>query len=70
MPNSVEFSQLLFRQKLILFDSKGLHNFMHPRTDPVVIMIAIDKSGEKILLGRGVFFPLPYLTDRAPLTCS
>ncbi|KAF8150434.1 NUDIX hydrolase domain-like protein [Mycena galopus ATCC 62051] len=36
---------------------KGLHNFTHPRTDPVVIMIAIDETGEKILLGRGKRFP-------------
>lgn len=39
-------------------NSKGLHNFTHPRTDAVVIMIAIDETGDKILLGRGVcFFP-------------
>ncbi|KAF5386214.1 hypothetical protein D9615_002316 [Tricholomella constricta] len=37
--------------------SKGLHNFTHPRTDPVVIMIAIDETGDKILLGRGKKFP-------------
>ncbi|KAJ6497552.1 NUDIX hydrolase domain-like protein [Mycena sanguinolenta] len=36
---------------------KGLHNFTHPRTDPVVIMIAIDETGEKILLGRGKKYP-------------
>ncbi|KAJ7350632.1 NUDIX hydrolase domain-like protein [Mycena albidolilacea] len=36
---------------------KGLHNFTHPRTDPVVIMIAIDETGDKILLGRGKKFP-------------
>ncbi|KAJ7496828.1 NUDIX hydrolase domain-like protein [Mycena latifolia] len=36
---------------------KGLHNFAHPRTDPVVIMIAIDETGEKVLLGRGKKFP-------------
>ncbi|KAL0955787.1 hypothetical protein HGRIS_002001 [Hohenbuehelia grisea] len=36
---------------------KGLHNFTHPRTDPVVIMIAIDESGDKILLGRNKKFP-------------
>ncbi|KAF7351019.1 hypothetical protein MSAN_01664200 [Mycena sanguinolenta] len=35
----------------------GLHNFTHPRTDPVVIMIAIDETGEKILLGRGKKYP-------------
>ncbi|KAG5731752.1 putative NADH pyrophosphatase [Termitomyces sp. T112] len=32
--------------------TKGLHNFTHPRTDPVVIMIAIDETGDKVLLGR------------------
>ncbi|KAJ7099511.1 NUDIX hydrolase domain-like protein [Mycena belliarum] len=37
--------------------NKGLHNFAHPRTDPVVIMIAIDETGEKILLGRGKKYP-------------
>lgn len=36
---------------------KGLHNYAHPRTDPVVIMIAIDETGEKVLLGRGRRFP-------------
>jgi len=36
---------------------RGLHNFAHPRTDPVVIMLAIDESGEKILLGRNKKFP-------------
>ncbi|KAJ7655389.1 NUDIX hydrolase domain-like protein [Mycena rosella] len=36
---------------------KGLHNFAHPRTDPVVIMIAIDETGDKVLLGRGKKFP-------------
>lgn len=34
--------------------SKGLQNFVHPRTDAVVIMIAIDETGDKVLLGRGV----------------
>ena len=34
---------------------KGLHNFAHPRTDPVVIMAVIDEAGEKILLGRNVW---------------
>ncbi|KDR75619.1 hypothetical protein GALMADRAFT_248141 [Galerina marginata CBS 339.88] len=36
---------------------KGLHNFTHPRTDAVVIMIAIDETGDKVLLGRGKKFP-------------
>ena len=30
------------------------HCIAHPRTDPVVIVVAIDQSGEKILLGRNV----------------
>ena len=50
------FQQSLVHGTLILFNSKGLHNFTHPRIDPVVIMIAIDQSGEKILLGRSVWF--------------
>ncbi|KAF9022284.1 NAD+ diphosphatase [Hymenopellis radicata] len=37
--------------------AKGLHNFTHPRTDPVVIMIAIDETGDKVLLGRNKKFP-------------
>jgi len=36
--------------------SKGLQNFTHPRTDAVVIMIAIDETGDKVLLGRGKRF--------------
>ncbi|KDQ28273.1 hypothetical protein PLEOSDRAFT_28295, partial [Pleurotus ostreatus PC15] len=36
---------------------KGLHNFTHPRTDPVVIMAVIDETGERILLGRNRKFP-------------
>jgi hypothetical protein len=34
--------------------SQRTHNFSHPRTDPVVSMLAIDESGEKALLGRNV----------------
>ncbi|KAF9509360.1 hypothetical protein BS47DRAFT_1377623 [Hydnum rufescens UP504] len=34
--------------------TQGLHNTMHPRTDPVVIMAVLDETGEKILLGRNV----------------
>ncbi|KAF7297962.1 hypothetical protein HMN09_01017100 [Mycena chlorophos] len=37
--------------------AKGLHNFAHPRTDPVVITITVDETGEKILLGRGKKYP-------------
>jgi hypothetical protein len=39
---------------LILVPRRGLHNFMHPRTDAVVITVAIDHSGHKILLGKNV----------------
>ncbi|KAF7981908.1 hypothetical protein HWV62_31507 [Athelia sp. TMB] len=46
-------------QTLIFFrsESKGLHNFAHPRTDPVVIMLAINQAGDKALLGRNKKFP-------------
>ncbi|PBK82771.1 hypothetical protein ARMGADRAFT_1019389 [Armillaria gallica] len=37
--------------------AKGLHNFTHPRSDPVVIMIAVDETGDRILLGRNKKFP-------------
>lgn len=37
--------------------TKGLHNFTYPRTDAVVIMVAIDETGDKVLLGRGKKFP-------------
>lgn len=35
---------------------KGLNNYSHPRTDPVVIMAIVDESGENVLLGRNVCF--------------
>ncbi|OBZ70949.1 Peroxisomal NADH pyrophosphatase NUDT12 [Grifola frondosa] len=35
----------------------GLHNFAHPRSDGVVIMAAVDETGEKILLGRNKKWP-------------
>jgi len=44
---------------------KGLHNFTHPRTDAVVIMIAIDETGDKVLLGRGRTFPGIYYSALA-----
>ncbi|KAL5523499.1 hypothetical protein ACEPAG_7672 [Sanghuangporus baumii] len=40
--------------------ARGLHNFSHPRTDPVVIMAIIDESGEKILLGKNRKFPFSF----------
>jgi len=39
---------------LITFYRKSLHNYAHPRTDAVVIMIAVDDTEDKVLLGRGV----------------
>ncbi|ESK97389.1 nad+ diphosphatase [Moniliophthora roreri MCA 2997] len=36
---------------------KGLHNYAHPRTDPVAIILTIDQTGERILLGRSRKFP-------------
>jgi hypothetical protein len=33
---------------------KGLHNYAYPRTDPVIIMGILDRSGEKMLMGRQV----------------
>ena len=41
----------------MLLSNKGLHNFTYPRTDAVAIMIAIDETGDKVLLGRGVRQP-------------
>jgi NAD+ diphosphatase len=41
----------------ILMLRKGLQNFMHPRTDAVVIMAVIDETGDRILLGRNVSQP-------------
>ena len=32
----------------------GLNNFSHPRSDPVVITMPINETGDKILLGRSV----------------
>jgi len=37
--------------------ARGLHNFAHPRTDPVVIMLAINETGDKILMGRNGKWP-------------
>ncbi|KAL0581303.1 NADH pyrophosphatase [Marasmius crinis-equi] len=35
----------------------GLHNYAHPRTDPVAIILTVDQTGDKILLGRSRKFP-------------
>ncbi|KAL5528609.1 NPY1_1 [Sanghuangporus sanghuang] len=40
--------------------ARGLHNFSHPRTDPVVIMAIIDESGDRILLGKNRKFPFGF----------
>ncbi|KAH8827884.1 NUDIX hydrolase domain-like protein [Flagelloscypha sp. PMI_526] len=45
--------------------TRGLHNFTHPRTDPVVIMAAIDETGEKILLGHSKKFPVIFYSALA-----
>ncbi|KXS20473.1 hypothetical protein M427DRAFT_376257 [Gonapodya prolifera JEL478] len=37
--------------------SKGLNNFQHPRTDPVVIVAIISKDGKRVFLGRNKNFP-------------
>ncbi|THV06219.1 hypothetical protein K435DRAFT_773413 [Dendrothele bispora CBS 962.96] len=44
---------------------KGLHNYAHPRTDCVVIMCAVDQTGEKILLGRSRKFPMKFYSALA-----
>ncbi|KIJ60048.1 hypothetical protein HYDPIDRAFT_32624 [Hydnomerulius pinastri MD-312] len=36
---------------------RGLNNFCHPRTDPVVIMVVMNEAGDKIILGRNKKFP-------------
>ncbi|KAG7091160.1 hypothetical protein E1B28_010213 [Marasmius oreades] len=35
----------------------GLHNYAHPRTDPVAIILTVDQTGDKVLLGRSRKFP-------------
>ncbi|KAI6131519.1 NUDIX hydrolase domain-like protein [Pisolithus croceorrhizus] len=44
---------------------RGTQNFCYPRTDPVVIMVVIDKSGDKILLGRNKRFPSKFYSALA-----
>ena len=34
--------------------SIGLNNFSHPRTDPAIITVPVNETGDKILLGRNV----------------
>ena len=33
---------------------KALNNYLHPRTDPVVIILTVNETNDKILLGRNV----------------
>lgn len=58
--------RLLGVQCLVLLtpSSKGLQNFMHPRSDAVVIMLVIDQTGDKILLGRGVSYRIKSVRQR------
>ncbi|KAF9268540.1 hypothetical protein L218DRAFT_515708 [Marasmius fiardii PR-910] len=46
---------------------KGLNNYTHPRTDAVVIMIAIDQTSDKVLLGRSARrkFPIKFYSALA-----
>ncbi|KAF5357367.1 hypothetical protein D9758_005902 [Tetrapyrgos nigripes] len=44
---------------------KGLQNYAHPRTDGVVIMCTVDRSGDKILLGRSRKFPFKFFSALA-----
>lgn len=44
---------------------RGTQNFCYPRTDPVVIMVVIDKSGDKVLLGRNKRFPFKFYSALA-----
>jgi len=45
--------------------SKGLHNFLHPRTDAVVIMAVIDDKADRILLGHNKRFPTGFYSTLA-----
>ncbi|KAJ3344289.1 NADH pyrophosphatase [Gonapodya sp. JEL0774] len=37
--------------------AKGLNNFQHPRSDPVVIVAIVSKDGNRVFLGRNKNFP-------------
>jgi len=43
----------------------GLQNFSHPRTDPVVIMLAMNETRDKVLLGRNKRFPAKFYSALA-----
>ncbi|KAI6037569.1 NUDIX hydrolase domain-like protein [Pisolithus marmoratus] len=44
---------------------RGTQNFCYPRTDPVVIMVVMNESGDKILLGRNKRFPSKFYSALA-----
>lgn len=44
----------LWKHTLTELGRRGLQNFCHPRTDPVVIMLVTNETGDKIILGRSV----------------
>jgi NAD+ diphosphatase len=61
MPNSVCDLFLNWSISNAFLCRRGLHNSAHPRTDPVVIMLVVNETGDKILMGRndkwpGVFY--------------
>lgn len=45
--------------------SIGLNNFSHPRTDPVIITVVVNETGNKILLGRNAKWDSPYYSALA-----
>ncbi|GAB1518902.1 NADH pyrophosphatase [Rhizoctonia solani] len=45
--------------------SSGLNNYMHPRTDAVVITAVLDETGDRILLGRNKKFPSAFYSTLA-----
>ncbi|KAF9650585.1 hypothetical protein BDM02DRAFT_3154769 [Thelephora ganbajun] len=45
--------------------SIGLNNFSHPRTDPVIITVLVNETGDKILLGRNAKCNLPFYSALA-----
>ncbi|KAH0828129.1 NUDIX hydrolase domain-like protein [Lanmaoa asiatica] len=47
----------LCKQMLTELGRRGLHNFCHPRTDPVVIMLIMNEARDKVILGRNKRFP-------------
>ncbi|BEJ14041.1 hypothetical protein CspHIS471_0312150 [Cutaneotrichosporon sp. HIS471] len=44
-------------ERKLCFSNTGLHNFAHPRTDPVIIMGILDETGDRMLLGRNKSWP-------------